>query len=86
MRVCLRVCLYTVDSALRVQKRESYPLKLELQVVSYKLPYLCSELNLGPLQEQQMLLPAEPSLEPHIWGIFIELCIKPLEETLTHCV
>jgi hypothetical protein len=28
-------------------------------------PYRCWELNPGPLQEQQVLLAAEPSLQPH---------------------
>ena len=35
---------------------------------SCKLPRGCSELNLGPLEKQSVLLTAEPSLHPLCYG------------------
>jgi hypothetical protein len=39
-------------------------LELELWMVVNSLPCMCWELNLGPLQEQRVLLTAELSLQP----------------------
>lgn len=41
--------------------RALYPLKLELED-GYELPWECWKLNPGPLEEQPMLLPTEPSV------------------------
>ena len=43
------------------QKRASDP-----NVGGYEPPCGCWELNSGPLEEQSMLLPTEPSLQPAI--------------------
>jgi hypothetical protein len=43
------------------QKRVLDPLELELQLV-WATQHRCWELNLGPPQEQQVLLTIEPSL------------------------
>ena len=53
MAFCMNVCLL----------RLSDPLELMLlRVMSYS--YECWELNLGPLEEQLVLLTTEPSLQP----------------------
>ena len=54
MGVCANICLG--------QKRVLNPLELELD--SCELPCGCCKLNLGPLEEQPVLLTAEPSLQP----------------------
>lgn len=36
--------------------------------VAVSLLILCWESNKGPLQESCMLLPSEPSLQPHIYS------------------
>jgi hypothetical protein len=53
--------------------------------VSCELPYGCWELNLGPLEEQPVLLTAEPSHQPHIsvfsfvYGFACEsVCVRPV--------
>ena len=48
----------------RGQKRASDPLKLELQKVC-ELPCECWKLNLGPVQEQPVLLTTELFLQDH---------------------
>lgn len=47
----------------RSQKKAFYVLELQLQVV-VKLPWGCKELNLGCLQDQQVLLIPGLSLPP----------------------
>jgi hypothetical protein len=58
---CVDVCVVYVSSAYGDQKR-----KLEAPETGVtcgcELPYGCWELNLGPLQEQPVLLTMEPSL------------------------
>jgi hypothetical protein len=52
---------YTVAVFRRHQKRGSDPI-----TVGRELPCGCWELNSGPLEEQSVLLTAEPSLQPSI--------------------
>jgi hypothetical protein len=40
-------------------------LELELPTVSSELLYGCWESNLDPLEEEPVLLTAEPSVQPH---------------------
>jgi hypothetical protein len=49
---------YAVPGTFRGQKKEMDPLKLQLQMV------VSWELNSGPLEEQPVLLTAEPSISP----------------------
>ena len=49
------------------QKRTSDPLELELQM-AVSSPMGCSELNLGSLKEQPMLLASKSSLQPQKVG------------------
>jgi hypothetical protein len=51
MVFCLHVCLYEGIGS---------------HVTGVKDKYECWELNLGPLEEQPVLLTAEPSLQPYI--------------------
>jgi hypothetical protein len=44
------------------------------------LPCRCLELNLGPLQEQQVLLTPEPSLQPDFIVLTL-YCSKTFQET-----
>jgi hypothetical protein len=56
------MCMSTpAASTSACQKRASDP-----NVGGYEPPCGCWELNSGPLEEQSMLLPAEPSLQPTI--------------------
>jgi hypothetical protein len=52
------------------QKRAS-----DLITGSCELPCGCWELNSGPLEEQSVLLPAEPSHQPPIYNILKEIFI-----------
>lgn len=64
---CLHISIYCMDAwcPRRSEKRESNSLELELGVVvSYHVG--AGKLNLGPLEEQQVLLTAKPSLQAQI--------------------
>jgi hypothetical protein len=61
MGVCPHICLCMLHVC-GGQKRVLNPLELELD--SCELPCGCCKLNLGPLEEQPVLLTAEPSLQP----------------------
>ena len=61
---CMHVCVSHVCSTYKGQKSTSDPLKLQLLVV------VSWELNLGPLQEQVLLI-AEPPLQ----AVFFCLCV-----------
>ena len=71
------MCTMWVVGACEEQKRVSDAPELELMDES-ELLYGCWELNLGPLQEQQVLLTAEPS--PHYLWILeqpgLPCCLK----------
>jgi hypothetical protein len=58
---CLHICLCTtcVPGAPGDQKQALDALELDLQFQ----PYKCYQSNQGPLKEQPVLLPAEPSLQ-----------------------
>lgn len=57
--VCVWVCAHEC-SAWRDQKGALDPLELELQAVLNRLTWF-QELNLGPLEEESILVAAEPS-------------------------
>lgn len=62
---CLQyVCVPCVFSAHEGQKRVVDPLELEFTLCR-ESPYGCWKLGPGPLQDQQVLLPAKPSLWSH---------------------
>ena len=42
-----------------------------------ELPCGCWELNLGPLEEQSVLLNTEPSLQPHSYTFISSECLGP---------
>lgn len=65
---CSHVCLVLCTcSTFRDQKRESDPLVVELELLA-----AMEELgmNLGPLQEQQVFITTEPSLQPQVIFLF----------------
>lgn len=68
MCVCTCVC-----SAHGCQKRASFSGPEVISV--YKLSHVCWKGNPGPLQEQQVLLKAEPSLQPQTLT-FLYLCFS----------
>lgn len=43
-----------------------------------ELPFGCWELNPSSLQKQQVLLITEPSLQPLLFGLILELCVSIL--------
>lgn len=56
-------------------------LKLELQGINYELLYRCWESNPCPLEEQSVLLSADPSLHPPVMQFLrttyiIRLCFQ----------
>ena len=54
------VCMYVHCSCLQtLQKRES-----DLVIDGCEPPHGCWDLNLGPSEEQSVILTAEPSLQP----------------------
>ena len=63
-------CVYLVSDDCIGQKYASDPLEMELHEVAMELQVAvschcgCWEPNLDPLQEQQVILPAEPPLKP----------------------
>lgn len=66
--------------ALGVQKQASDPPDLDLQmVVSHHCG--CWELNPGPLLEQQVILPAEPYLQPKL-NLFLLLVQSIIQSPL----
>jgi hypothetical protein len=46
----------------------------------YELPSWCWELNLGLVEEQPVLLTAEPSLQPTIQAVFIQITFTGLSQ------
>ena len=63
--VCVCVCALFVLTAYRIWKPEEGVRVPETGVTDgYELPWECWELNPGPLQEQPVLFPAPPSLQP----------------------
>ena len=66
------MCLYTVCTALRGQKRVANHLELELQTIvsSHVSSYVGAENQPSTLKEQPVLLETEPSLQSQWFLIF----------------
>ena len=51
-------------------------LELELPTVSSELLYGCWESNLDPLEEEPVLLTAEPSVQPRVWFLSFDHLVQ----------
>jgi hypothetical protein len=85
---CPYTCLYTTHIPGIQGKQKASPdvLELDLEMV-VELPCGCWELNTGPLEEQAVLMTAEPSLQTiHLTGKEAEVHKRQAELMVKACV